>query len=311
MAAAADGAGACRLLAGASGIAMQFLLLFCALAGLLWKRQREARRGEQRPLSVWVLDVSKQGFSGGAAHASGMLWAVILQGAAVSSPRAFTSECSWYLVVFVVDTTLGVVVTIALHKLIVAWVRRTRTKVRRWIDPVADCGKYGLTQWPPDSPAAPAAVRSSSGGAVPGPSGTGKARLSPGATSQIAWDSVQLAGLGEPVLLGSRPGEPRLADMCRSWLPQMAEWVLCTVLGRLVSGGAVLCVHPVLHSLAGGIDQIFDGQPDLELLSVMVAGPLLMNVAQAWVQDTYLRFRAAAAASAAPPPDKPPGADIV
>ena len=98
---------------GAAGAAAQLTLFVLALASLAYKRQRETPR---RNATVWAFDVSKQGMSSLAAHASGMVWSHVLSG-----PDA--SECAYYLVVFTIDTTLGVAISLALHRRMLAAAR--------------------------------------------------------------------------------------------------------------------------------------------------------------------------------------------
>jgi hypothetical protein len=98
---------------GASGAAAQATLFALALASLALKRQRETPR---RSFTVWSYDVSKQGLSSLAAHVSGLAWSHVLRG-----PDA--SECAFYLVVFTIDTTLGVAISLALHRRMLAAAR--------------------------------------------------------------------------------------------------------------------------------------------------------------------------------------------
>lgn len=226
----------CVLLASAAGVLAQLALFLCALGLLMVKRQIEVRRGEGRTWAVWGLDVSKQGFSSGAAHICGMLWAAIIQ---MVSKEDTVSKCAWYLVVFVVDTSLGVFICVTLHNRLVACVKAwsEEKQGRLWFGAVAQCGQYGAAQ----------------------------AR-----------------------------GDCR--GMVSVWAPQMVEWVLCTIIGRVVSGGTVLIFWRQLVFIAQAIDDSFRHHPDAELAFVMVMGPLVLNLVQAWVQDMYLRFRRATSA---------------
>ena len=91
---------------------VQGLLLVLGFGSLVLKKWREDRFAagvlglEPRPTNVWALDVSKQAFSGICAHLLGMLNAHTLQNKVWDT--AGTSECSWYLVAFTLDTTIGV-----------------------------------------------------------------------------------------------------------------------------------------------------------------------------------------------------------
>jgi len=111
---------------------------------------------------VWSFDVSKQAFAAAAAHGCGMLWAVLMAKYTEVSRRTLgflvelsssqthplteacilrltgpqqtfgrsqegASECAWYMVVFTVDTTVGVAVALYLHTLATAWAKRSAT----------------------------------------------------------------------------------------------------------------------------------------------------------------------------------------
>lgn len=108
---------------------------------------------------VWAMDVSKQFFSSLAAHVCNMIIAIL---AAASIQKLQTSACSWYFVVFTIDTTVGVAIAILLHRLIVAAACKLQkdsyihlqTEVGskndwesamhlRWFNYLASCGYYG------------------------------------------------------------------------------------------------------------------------------------------------------------------------
>ena len=101
-------------------------------------RQREHPR---RPFNIWSLDVSKQVVSTAAAHFAGIFIAIWLASHAVS-------QCAWYFVAFSVDTTLGVCITVSLHKLALrkaqqACAANTRSSADSWATSIAECGDYG------------------------------------------------------------------------------------------------------------------------------------------------------------------------
>ena len=64
--------------------------------------------------------------------------------AAVVSGRSdhLVSECAWYFVAFLLDTSLGVALAIALHSAAVK-VARARAAANSFAAIVADCGNYG------------------------------------------------------------------------------------------------------------------------------------------------------------------------
>lgn len=81
----------------------QFIQVVCGLVAfsvLIVKRHRERPR---RPFVIWLMDVSKQAVSGLAAHFIGMITAELL-----AEHTTEVSPCSWYLIAFVTDVTLGV-----------------------------------------------------------------------------------------------------------------------------------------------------------------------------------------------------------
>mmetsp|Transcript_23321 Transcript_23321/g.72968 ORF Transcript_23321/g.72968 Transcript_23321/m.72968 type:complete len:191 (+) Transcript_23321:157-729(+) len=171
------------------------------------------------------MDVSKQVFSSGIAHLCGMGFAVLLAWGQEGGPDG-SSECAWYFVLFTVDTTVGVLVTVSLHNYAVAWVENTTGVLgARWFDPMGDCGNYG------DPP---------------------------------SW---------------------------YAWGVQMAEWVVCTIMGRLTCALLVFTLRGGLVYIALGLDSVFGAHAERELFFVMVACPLGMNALQVWVQDGFLKWR--------------------
>lgn len=128
----------CKLLQGATAITAQLLLGLLAVCALVYKRYHEV---PQRPFNVWLLDVTKQIISTGAAHICGMLIAMIASAHASSS----ASQCSWYFVAFTFDTTLGVAITIGIHKAVL-WLARNASSAHpkaKFLAALVDCGYYG------------------------------------------------------------------------------------------------------------------------------------------------------------------------
>ena len=64
------------------------------------------------------------------------------------------------------------------------------------------------------------------------------------------------------------------------WAVQMAEWVAATVIARTVCGIVVVGARRLLAGMARLLDDAFAGHPTAELFSVMLAGPLAMNLIQ-------------------------------
>lgn len=200
------------------------------------------------------MDVSKQIVGMGAAHASGLLIAII----AHNATDARASECSWYFVAFTFDTSIGVALTMLLHKAILLYLRRdislasleTNERESLW----QDC----------TSSRDPAAILDS----LPPP------------TENESWKVaiVDCGKYGDPPLL-------------RRWALQAGEWSCCVVVARALCGGIVAILASLLAVIAEGLDSVFDGHPTILLFFVMICCPLLMNAAQLLVQDAILKGR--------------------
>jgi hypothetical protein len=87
---------------------VQALLAAFALASLWIKRLQER---PQRDFLTWFLDVSKQAFGACYAHVLNMVIASIIAGNARGG-QILNDECAWYAINYVIDTTLGLVITI-------------------------------------------------------------------------------------------------------------------------------------------------------------------------------------------------------
>lgn len=266
----------CRLLAGPAAAGAQLSLVLVVLAALLIRRSRERPRRDAR---VFAFDVLKQFTSSGAAHLSGLFFSIAAAAAAgrgsSSGPperrqrQRQPSECGWYLVLFSVDTVVGSALAILLHRAAVAaaarWLEERSTKLER-------------------------ARRS------PPPPASSAAALSPKAEEPppfLARFAAAIARCGD---YGGPPAAPRL-DL---FLPQLAEWTCAVVAARLLCGFSVLTFRNPLSAVAAGVDDLFSSiHPSLELFSVMLVGPLLMNAAQALVQDGVLRAKKKRAAGGA------------
>lgn len=111
----------CTLLSGPGSYCLQLLLLILGFSSLYAKKLLEDRRtGTTRDIKVWMLDASKQGFSGAAAHICGLINASILNehscfDAGDDDARA-TDDCGWYFMTFSMDSTVGVLFAYILHK---------------------------------------------------------------------------------------------------------------------------------------------------------------------------------------------------
>jgi hypothetical protein len=88
---------------------VQALLAAFALASLWVKRLNEKPR---RKFLTWFLDVSKQAFGACYGHVLNMIIAAIIAGSASQGSHTLDDECAWYAINYVIDTTLGLVITI-------------------------------------------------------------------------------------------------------------------------------------------------------------------------------------------------------
>ncbi|KAL7500736.1 hypothetical protein ACHAWT_009008 [Skeletonema menzelii] len=87
---------------------VQGLLAAFALASLWVKRLQEKPR---RKFLTWFLDVSKQAFGACYAHILNMIISAIIADN-VQGDQALDDECAWYAINYVIDTTLGLAITI-------------------------------------------------------------------------------------------------------------------------------------------------------------------------------------------------------
>eukprot|EP00581_Thalassiosira_minuscula_P009455 CAMPEP_0183709030 /NCGR_PEP_ID=MMETSP0737-20130205/5172_1 /TAXON_ID=385413 /ORGANISM="Thalassiosira miniscula, Strain CCMP1093" /LENGTH=280 /DNA_ID=CAMNT_0025937027 /DNA_START=191 /DNA_END=1030 /DNA_ORIENTATION=+ len=87
---------------------VQVMLAAFALASLWIKRMQEK---PQRKFLTWFLDVSKQAFGACYAHVLNMIISAIIAGN-VRGGQILEDECAWYAINYVIDTTLGLVITI-------------------------------------------------------------------------------------------------------------------------------------------------------------------------------------------------------
>ena len=226
-----------------------------------------------------------------------------------------TSACAWYFVAFTFDTTLGVGLAVLMHKLLVraarAWLAAATAdsvgtlRKRGWAATIASCGDYG---------AAPG-LQSYGHPTLPegGVPRTLRASLRLGAANRCssqqsfrakacrqcrhcspdsATRDCYLPNIYDFVLPMSRrachercvvqglrrvTGDP---PSWQRWAVQMAEWVAATVIARAMCGVVVVGARRLLVGVARLLDGAFAGHPTAELFSVMLAGPLAMNLIQ-------------------------------
>ncbi|KAL7464566.1 hypothetical protein ACHAXS_004900 [Conticribra weissflogii] len=120
---------------------VQALLAAFALASLWIKRLQEKPR---RKFLTWFLDVSKQAFGACYAHVLNMVISAIIA-ENVRGDQALDDECAWYAINYVIDTTLGLVITIVF----LDWLERIANS-RNWTS-LKNSGVYegreGIIHW--------------------------------------------------------------------------------------------------------------------------------------------------------------------
>jgi hypothetical protein len=144
----------CVLIQGFWAVLCQILLFLLALSTLVYKRSRE---NPKIPYDVWILDVSKQMLSSGAAHGLALAVAIWLTLTKDSS----VSECSWYSIMYSVDTILGTLLTYIFHRLAIIMASKrlqasspdhqSHNAERFILESIVTCGHYGdppsLRRW--------------------------------------------------------------------------------------------------------------------------------------------------------------------
>lgn len=102
----------CSLLPGIFGLLVQLVLFIVSMSVLVLKKKREERlEGENaRCWSVFLLDSSKQLVGAGFMHCLNLITSVMFGNGCPGD------ACEWYLVNIVIDTTVGVVIAVALLK---------------------------------------------------------------------------------------------------------------------------------------------------------------------------------------------------
>ncbi|KAJ5815335.1 hypothetical protein N7474_007112 [Penicillium riverlandense] len=105
-----DEKGECRLL-GPFSLFVQVALGALALLSLVYKRWRER---PQRPVKVWAFDVSKQVFGSAMLHLANLLMSLFSAGQLELQTHFKPNPCSFYLLNLGIDTTLGIVILIAI-----------------------------------------------------------------------------------------------------------------------------------------------------------------------------------------------------
>ena len=119
---------------------VQALLAALALASLWIKRMQEK---PQRKFLTWFLDVSKQAFGACYAHILNMIISAVIAGSA--SGHSLEDECAWYAINYVIDTTLGLMITI----IFLDWLEKLANRFN-WValkNSGVYVGREGIIHW--------------------------------------------------------------------------------------------------------------------------------------------------------------------
>jgi hypothetical protein len=95
-------------------VLVQIFLALFALAFLWIKRMNET---PQRTFKTWSLDISKQGFGACYAHVLNMVIAAIIS-QNIRGDTVLEDQCAWYGISFMIDTTLGLALSIVFLRLL-------------------------------------------------------------------------------------------------------------------------------------------------------------------------------------------------
>lgn len=95
-------------------VLVQIMLALFALASLWIKRMNEVPR---RTFQTWFLDVSKQGFGACYAHVLNMVIAAVIS-KNIRGDSVLEDQCAWYAMSFLIDTTLGLALSIAFLRIL-------------------------------------------------------------------------------------------------------------------------------------------------------------------------------------------------
>jgi len=104
----------CKLINGPFSLLVQVVLGLIAMSSLLIKRKWFEQ--PQRPLKIWIYDVSKQIIGQLFAHACNIFVALIIVNLR-SIDSQDDDECEWYLLNYLMDTIFGVIICYCLLRL--------------------------------------------------------------------------------------------------------------------------------------------------------------------------------------------------
>jgi hypothetical protein len=106
--------------------------------GTLWRdRQFFVVSANSRSWKMWLLDNLKQGFSTGMSHIWGTYAAIKISG------KFDNDECGWFLLQYLIDTIIGVILSIFLSKISVFTIKKISYKIgTKWFN-IGNYGDFG------------------------------------------------------------------------------------------------------------------------------------------------------------------------
>ncbi|KDO35301.1 hypothetical protein SPRG_00150 [Saprolegnia parasitica CBS 223.65] len=91
------------------------------------------------------------------------------------------------------------------------------------------------------------------------------------------WKALQVPGFyGNPI-------------QTRVWLIQLGVWLVIIIMTKLIIGRVILWFERPINAFANVLFEPLSDFPRLELVLVMIACPVTMNVVQFWVTDNFLK----------------------
>lgn len=221
----------CRLISGPAALSAQLLLLTIVLLSLLYKRNRETPR---RSFTVWGMDVSKQLVSSAAAHVIAMAIAIVTQVYQVEDGSKATSECSWYFVIYCVDSTLGMALVLIAHEVVLKVVQAYLTRTSQHSSLGRDLE-----------------VLNSDTSALESGMSRRRSSMCGDTEGSYRWVLEYIVDCGDY-------GDP--PDVYK-WGVQLAQFSLCVIAARICCGVVVITGASVLATFAAALDSLFQGHP--------------------------------------------------
>ncbi|GMH76491.1 hypothetical protein TL16_g07104 [Triparma laevis f. inornata] len=279
----------CHLVSGIFASLVQVVLFVLSFSSLLLKRHYERPR---RPLKVWILDTLKQGFSANLIHFWNILASVLMTRGSLelSDVSNVTSvnplnndddglvvlkdECALYFITFFLDTTFGVLITFWLMNWTISLSRDYPNHVfESWSNP----GDYSV-----DLDEDEIFCNNSFNNNIYNYSKS---------DSSNAKSSSSLVTNTKPFSESSFPASPPQPPLVsfQKFGEQLFQWCIVTITMKTIIGTIVFFSSSSL-SLIGSMVMapLVRISPKVELVFVMLVGPVCMNAFQFWVNDNIL-----------------------